>query len=252
MIWEKFTTGETYGGAYEAITKMMEGFDTDKSYADMIRLRVSGKLSDVATDVYYVAHEDGKALSRHWMGWGKHKDSIGNWGNFYTAEECRGKGIGGKLLNMWFEDFKSRSDLPLCFFCTANKELTEVYGRFGFRPALDGKDCGPLYLPVGNSPETFREFADGYYKPSDAVYHRPVDIGYRHEIDCLLRFYYYNNDLQFGFVEDDMHYLEAGYLYHQDNTGMLFSQDGHCVGWSYNGKIQIHPLYEKCEIIKEW
>ena len=249
MILEKFTSGDTSCVAYNAITKMMDGFDTDKAYADMIRLRVSGKIADKATDIYYVAHEDGKALSRHWMGWGKHNDAIGNWGNFYTAEECRGKGIGGKILNMWFEDFNSKSDLPLCLCCTANKDLTKVYSRFGFRPALDGADCGPLYLPVGDSPATFREFAENYYRPSDVIYHKPVDIGYRHEIDCLLRFYFYNSNTEFGFGEMD--YLEKGYLYAPEKTGMLFSSDGHCAGWSYDGKIQVHPMYVKSQIIEQ-
>lgn len=249
MIFEKFVAGDKSTTSYKAISDMMRDFDKDKAYADMIRLRVSGEIADKACDIYYVAHEDGKALSRHWCGWGKHKDAIGNWGNFYTAEESRGLGIGGKLLKMWFEDFKERKDLPLCFCCTANKDLTKVYSRFGFRPALDGKDSGPLYLPVGNSPETFREFADSYYKPSHVLYHRPVDIGYRHEIDCLLRFYFYNNNLEFGFGSLD--YLEKGYLYHPEKTGMLFSLDGHCVGWSFDGVLQVHPMYENSEIIKE-
>ena len=251
MIFEKIIAGDTSTVAYKAITEMMKDFDTDKAYADMIRLRISGEIADKATDIYYVAHENGKALSRHWCGYGNHKDAIGNWGNFYTAEECRGQGIGGKLLKMWFEDFNNAKELPLCFCCSANRDLTvNVYSRFGFRPALDGAECGPLYLPCKGSPETFREFADNYYKPSDVIIHKPVDVGYRHEIDCLLRFYFYNNKLDFGFGEMD--YLEKGYLYAPQKTGMLFSQDGHCVGWSYDGKIQIHPLYEKSEIIKEW
>lgn len=249
MQFEKFTAGDKSSPAYKAITEMMRDFDTDKAYADMIRLRVSGEIADKANDIYYVAHDNGKALSRHWCGWGKHKDAIGNWGNFYTDEACRGQGIGGKLLNMWFEDFKTGADLPLCFCCSASKELTKVYSRFGFRPALDGAEHGPLYLPCKGSPETFREFADNYYKPSDVIIHKAADIGYRHEIDCLLRFYFYNNKLEFGFGEMD--YLEKGYLYCPDKTGMLFSVDGHCVGWSFDGKIQVHPMYEKSQIIKE-
>ena len=28
-------------------------------------------------------------------------------------------------------------------------------------------------------------------------------------------------------------------------------EDGHCVGWSFDGEIQIHPLYKNSEVVKE-
>ena len=83
--------------------------------------------------------------------------------------------------------------------CTAaTGELTQLYGRFGFKPAIEGTDFGFLYMPLGNSPDTFREFHKTYYQPSDILYHRRASINYRHEIDCLLRFTYKDMGLEFG------------------------------------------------------
>ena len=73
MILEKYIAGGEKNGAYKALYDMMECFDTDKVYADMMRYRINGRAAGECNDVYYVAYEDGKGLSRHWMGFGKHK-----------------------------------------------------------------------------------------------------------------------------------------------------------------------------------
>lgn len=44
-------------------------------------------------------------------------------------------------------------------------------------------------------------------------------------------------------------YAEAAILYHPGKAGMLFTEDGHCVGWNFNGVNQVYPIYEKAEII---
>jgi len=249
MQIEKFVPGESKNVAAHALWGMMRGVDIDKSYADMMRYRISGKAAEDCNDIYYIAHEDGIAVSRHWNGWGKHPDAIGNWGNFYTADVCRGKGIGGKLLNFWYEDFQNTDNLPLCFLCSAGtKELTDLYRRFGFRPAMEGRDKGPLYMPVGNAPETFRAFYQSYYQPSEVLYHKPASVGYRHEIDCLLYFAYRDMGLDFGIGEWKK--VEEVLLYAPERGGMLFAKDGHCVGWSVDGQKQIYPLYVDSVIMK--
>ena len=128
MVFEKYTPGEDNIEAQTALTEMMRGVDEGVSYADTIRLRASGALAESCNDTYYLAIEDKKALARHWNGWGRHADAIGNWGNFYTDAACRGRGIGGALLRFWQEDFDTRLDLPLCFLCSAaTKELVALY-----------------------------------------------------------------------------------------------------------------------------
>lgn len=250
MILEQYIPGKEKNAAYQALFQMMDGFDEGKSYADMIRLRISGAVANECHDVYYIAHENQKALARHWNGWGKHSDAIGNWGNFYTDENCRGRGIGGALLRFWWEDFQKTEDLPLCFLCsTATKELTQLYERFGFRVAIEGTEFGFLYKPCGKSPETFREFHSFYYAPSRVLYHRPATIGYRHEIDCLLRFTFRDLGLEFGLSGQTR--IEKMLLDHPQRCGMLFSEDGHCVGWSLDGEIQIHPLYKNLKVIED-
>ena len=250
MIVEKYIPGKEKNAAYSAIYDMMKNFDPGQIYADVMRHRISGAAATECNDTYYVAHEDSKALSRLWMGWGKHADAIGNWGNFYTAPEHRGRGIGGELLSFWFEDLKKINNAPLCFLCTASSEaLVSTYAKFGFRPAIEGKKFGPLYMPLGKSPESFREFYTEYYKPSKRIYLRRATLNYRHEIDCLLRFSYINQGLKFGF--EDMPLAELALMRDRERCGMLFAEDGHCVGWSYNGEIQVYQLYNDSDIIRE-
>ena len=86
MTVERYVPGTPPNGAARAIADMMRDFDTGKSYADMMRYRICGAAADECNDTYYVAYREQKALSRLWMGWGRHRDAIGNWGNFFTVE----------------------------------------------------------------------------------------------------------------------------------------------------------------------
>lgn len=247
MIFEKYIAGETRGDAYRALIEMMKGRDLGVSYADMIRFRLDGGAADECFDAYYVARDGKRGLSRHWNGWGKHDDAIGNWGNFFTEEACRDQGIGGRLLELWFEDFKSREENPICFLCSAGtKELTMLYRRFGFRPAMTDADRGPLYMPIGDSPADFREFCNDYYKPSRALTSKPATVGYRHEIDCLLRFALTDIGMPFGIGA--MPQIENALLYCPERARILFAENGHAVGWSFDGEIQVHPIYKDSRI----
>ncbi len=250
MILEKYVPGTPKNAAFAAIAAMMNDFDAGVSYADMMRYRIRGEAATVCHDVYYVAHEDGAARSRLWMGWGRHADAIGNWGNFYTDQAFRGQGIGRRLLDFWFADLKNTPNPPLCFLCTTGSRwVTELYREYGFRPAIAGSEFGPLYLPIGDSPATFREFCAAYYRPSATLRLRRADIAYRHEIDCLLRFVYADRGLPFGIGEVGS--AEAALLYHPSRSDMLFSEDGHCVGWSFDGQLQLHPMYRDATVLRE-
>ena len=242
MLFEKYVAGEPKNNAFAALDAMMRGVDVGRSYADMIRYRLGGAAANECHDAYYVAHENGNAIARHWNGWGKHSHAIGNWGNFYTEEAYRGKGIGGKLLKFWWEDFHAREEHPLCFFCSAGtKELAELYSRFGFVPAMAGADRGPLYMPIGDSPSSFREFYNDYYKPSENIFYKSATVEYRHEIDCLLRFAFMDLGIPFGIGGVKM--IETALLYHPQRAGIFLSDHGRVVGWSFDRKIQVHPLY---------
>jgi GNAT superfamily N-acetyltransferase len=250
MTVERYVPGTPPNGAARAIADMMRGFDTGKSYADMMRYRICGAAADECNDTYYVAYREQKALSRLWMGWGKHPDAIGNWGNFYTDPAARGQGYGGALLRLWYEDFTHAAELPLCFLCTTgSRDITALYARFGFRPAIEGREYGPLYLPVGQSPSSFHEFCNSYYRPSDTLLLRPATVGYRHEIDCLLRFACIAMGHPFGLAGASC--AEEGLLYAPDRTDFLFTPDGHCVGWRFDGQLQLHPQYRSSRIIAE-
>lgn len=250
MTVEKFTAGDTRSIGYDAVCEMLKNYNPGKLAADMMRLRISGAASSECDDTYYVAVENGEAIARHWMGWGKHADAIGNWGNFYTKEEFRGRGVGREVLSAWYADFLSRKELPIAFFCTAaNEGLVSVYSRFGFVSALKSGDPCPLYLPVGNSPENFRDFCDFYYKPSETVIKKAAGIGWRHEIDCLLRFCFMDNGLDFGI--NGVESLEEALLRYPERAELFFAENGHAVGWAIDGVKQIHPSYLNSKIVNE-
>jgi hypothetical protein len=52
MVFEKYIPGEPKNKAYEALFEMMKDFDNDKSYADMIRYRISGACISVGLMIY--------------------------------------------------------------------------------------------------------------------------------------------------------------------------------------------------------
>ena len=250
MVIETFVPGKEATDAFLPLENMVKDRDVGKSYADMIRYRLKGSAAKECEDTYFVAHENGKGLCRLWMGWGKHPFAVGNWGNFFTAEEARGRGIGKEVLNFWYKDLKERGDLPLALFCSAaTEELTSLYARYGWRCADEGAKKGRLYLPLGNSPEKFEDFCKEYYLPADCLFQKEATVGYRHEIDLLLKFALKNKGLPFGFEE--VNGIEEILLYSPRRAHLLFTKKGKCAGWSLDGKNQIYPEYEKTPIVKE-
>ena len=249
MNFEIYVPGQPVNEAGKAISRMLEGYNVGATYADMMRLRLSGKVSDQCVDTYFVAHEGGTCYSRLWHGWGKHKVAIGNFGNFITLEECRGQGIGKQMMQMWHNDILQRSDKPLGLFCTGNERVVQLYYGYGFRAAGKGWAGGNLYLPLGDSPETFDAFCDMYYEPSEKLFARPACIGYRHEIDCLLRFYFMEQGLIFEI--NDLMKIEDALLYSPQRVQMLFTENGHCVGWQADETRRVHPQYKDTKIENE-
>ena len=244
MIFEKYDPAVRGTVAERAIFDMMKDVQ-GKSYADMIRLRISGRAAEECEDTYFVALEGGKCMSRLWNGWGRHKDAIGNFGNFLTAEEARGTGVGRELLRMWLQDLEEKAEKPLALFCSAYENIAPIYFPYGFRVAVSKGTVRYLYKPVGDSPETFQEFCALYYRPSAVLHRRPASIGWRHEIDCLLKFARADRGLDFGF---DGINLEAALLYHPGKAELLFAECGRCVGWMFAGEKQVHPDYENAAI----
>ena len=250
MKIEKFVAGCSDCEGYIAISKMLKGFKPESLAADMMRYRISGKASEECHDVYYVAIENQEGIARHWMGWGKHPGAIGNWGNFYTNEEFRGRGVGRALLTAWYDDFTSFESLPIAFLCTAaNTRLVEVYSRYGFRSALKDGDPCPLYMPIGDAPKDFRGLCEYYYTPSDRIYKKAASIEWRHEIDCLFKFYLMDNKMEFGI--NGVCSLEEALLRYPERAELFFTDSNRCVGWAIDGKAQLHPLYQNSQIVSE-
>lgn len=243
---DKFICGEPVSKAQIALSQMLENENNGVSYADMMRYRVANSAAEQCVDTYYVAQSGGKVCSRLWNGWGRHENAIGNFGNFVTVEELRGQGIGHKMLEFWHKDISARNDLPLCFLCMGDKRAAKLYFPYGFQAIEKGAEWGPLFMPLGDSPNDFRELCDLYYQPSDRLYVKKATVEWRHEIDCLLKYALWSMGLDHTI---NGAYLEQALLYSPNSAGLLFTEGGRCVGWELAGEIIVHPKYKNSEII---
>ncbi len=244
---EIYIPGETRPESTEVLIGAVKDIDPDKSYANMIRYRIDGNAADQCKDVYYICtDENGKFCSRLWMGWGRHKGAVGNWGNFNTDESLRGQGIGRIMMDAWTKDLANRDDAPLALFCTASERHTAWYKNYGWRCAMKDAVRGPLYFPIGNSPETFGEFCEMYYKPASSLTFKPATVEWRHEIDCLFKFamLYIDQD----YLPCGMESLEVSLLAGDKNVEIIFTDTNIPVGLSYKKPdgtkdIKIYPAY---------
>lgn len=246
LTYHNFRPEEGNSKAGDALSRMLAEESPGKSYADAMRARVSGMLASECADIYFVAHEDGACVSRLWYGWGTHERAIGNFGNFLTLEEYRGQGIGTRLLEMWYADLQSRSDLPLALFCTSAPKAALMYEKYGMRPIAQDAAYGPSYMPLGESPARFADFCEAYYQPSSYLISRPASFAYRHEIDCLLKFALSVRGESLGIGETPS--AEHAILYAPNRAQLLFTERGTCVGWSVDGQAQVHPAYRNLKI----
>ena len=248
---DKFICGEQESeaqfSAQRALADMLKNENIGASYADMMRYRVANKAASDCKDTYYVAHENGKAYSRLWNGWGRHEGAIGNFGNFVTLEEIRGQGLGHRMLEAWHDDISSRNDLPLCFLCMGDRRAAKLYFPYGFKTIEKGAEWGPLFMPLGDSPKDFREFCESYYQPSDVLIRRVATVEWRHEIDCLLKYSLWSMGLDHTI---NGKFLEQALLYSPEQAELLFTADNRCVGWALDGTVRVHPSYSKSEIVK--
>lgn len=248
LNFEIYAVGQNRPAGADALIDSLKDLDRDKSYADMMRLRASGDAAHQCNDIYYLCtDEHNRLISRLWMGWGRHGRAVGNWGNFLTDPSFRGQGIGKRLLDMWVEDVKDRADLPLALFCTAGSEkLAKMYAPYGFRCAIKDTHFGPLYCPLGNSPETFDEFCRDYYKPASALIFKPATLEWRHEIDCLFKFAMLA--LGLDYLPQGVESLEKALLDHDTSVEIIFTDTGTPVGIARikdDGQkdIRIYPSY---------
>ena len=243
-----YIPGKNRCDSASALQNSLKALDPELPYSQMMRIRASGNAARECTDIYYLCTDgENNLVSRLWMGWGKHERAVGNWGNFFTSPEYRGQGIGRKMLDFWHNDLKTRENLPLALFCTAGEEgLAKLYAPYGFRPALKNTTCGPLYCPLGNSPESFAEFCEQYYTPASSLTFKPATLEWRHEIDCLFKFAMLSKGLDY--LPKGMTSLEASLLEKDPHVEIIFTDTNVPVGLAVlheNEKkdVRIHPSY---------
>ena len=229
-----------------ALSNMIKDLDLGVAYADMLRIRVSGGAYKESVDRYYVAHENGICYSRHWNGWGRHENAIGNFGHFFTIEEMRGKGIGKRLLEMWHEDLMLQSNKPLVLCCTAGERPGKMYEAYDFLRVREGANWGPMFMPLGNTPKNFRDLCDMYYEPSDTLICKKATLEWRHEIDCLLKFAFFDRGIDFDI--GNVSYIEHALLHYPNDTRLIFTDKNRCVGWMLGKEVRLYPEYDAKKI----
>jgi len=231
---EKYVVGSEKNSVYNSLFEMIPKDD------EYMHLRLSGALTKVCTDMYFLTHEDGKGLSRVWMCYGKHENAVANWGAVFTAEEHRGKGYCEKTLDCCFETVNTLGNSPTALFCEAG-DITAFYRKYGFIPAIKGADKGPLYRPCGNSPRNFQEFCENYYTKTDELFIIDADFGWRNEVDCLLRFALLDIGEEFGIKDVERLWLLL--MKKSNRAKIILTKENKCAGWMVDDVMQLHPVY---------
>lgn len=236
---EKYTVGDEKDEVYRSLYEMIPEEDTN------LHMRLAGGANDVCRDTFFLTHEDGRGLSRIWMGYGRQEGAVCNWGAVFTLEEYRGRGYCGRTLDFSFEYIDSLNTPPPALFCTA-AGMAPIYGRYGFVPALRGRTYGPMYRPCGDSPRSFAEFCESYYTSTDRLFAIDAHYGWRNEIDCLLKFALWDMGEEFGICGVDN--LSALLMTEPSRAKIILTEENRCVGWSVDGVTQLHPSYRGLEI----
>lgn len=247
MIFKKFYSDEEFTSSSQGLIDMIDSTNHGTLHTEVFKKRVKGELADICHDAFYIAEKDGECVSRLWNGWGRHNDSVGNFGDFHTLDDFRGQGLGGKLLDLWYEDLMATADKPIGLFCTSAHMIAKSYEKYGMFCIVPGQTSGPSYMALGDSPKNFIDVCDLYYTHSDIIVQKKATFEFRHEIDLLLKFYFLSNGMNFGF--DNVQSLEQALVINPDSAKLYFTQNGHCVGWSVGDNIQLHPKYDKSAII---
>ena len=81
---------------------------------------------------------------------------------------------------------------------------------------------------------------------SDTLFCKKATVEWRHEIDCLLKFVFYDRGLDFNI--GNVAYLEAALLYNPNQAKVIFTDKGRCVGWALGNEIRLHPDYDETKI----
>lgn len=240
---EKYVVGSGETEAFKALKNTISKEDKYMHY------RLDGNLTDVCEDIYFVAHDNGVAISRLWMCYPKHDNAVANWGAFFTLEEHRGKGIGGKILDYCFEEISKLNNPPTALFCTAGKpQLAKLYGKYGFIPAIKNTSYGALYCPIKNSPETFEDFCKKYYTPAKQLITVKATFEWRNEIDCLLNFAMQDLGLSYA-INNESNLYDILLNTPERDAKVILTDDNKCVGWQLDGNTKVYPLYENFKLL---
>ncbi len=242
LKFEKYVVGSGETEGYKALKATIPAEDA------YMHFRLDGACVNDCEDIFFVAHEDGKALCRIWMCYPRHENAIANWGAVYTLEECRGQGLCNKTLTYCMEEIEKLENGPIGLFCTAGRQwLTDMYAKFGFTTAIHDTTSGPLYRPLKDSPKTFKEVCEKYYTPAKSLCAVKATWEWRNEIDCLLKFALQDIGMNYAVNgERDLNMILMNTP--ERDVKAILTDENKCVGWMIDGDYTIHPLYQNLKI----
>ena len=240
VMTDSYVVGSEKGRVFDLLKEMIAPDDR------FLLMRLFGEINDVSNDIFFLTHNGGNGLCRIWMSYPKHENAVSNWGAVFTPEEHRGNGYCAQTLRYCMDYIDHMPNAPLALFCTASIALTKVYKRYGFVTAIRGRDGGPLYRPLGNSPKTFQEFCEQYYTETDELHTVNATFAWRNEIDCLLRFALI--DLGEAFGINGVNDIWPIILDKPERVKIILTREKRCVGWMLDGETQIHPKYRGIKI----
>lgn len=143
-----------------------------------------GKNAPEIEDVFYFAEVNGEVAARLWFGFAP-GNGFGNFGNVFTAEKFRRRGILRRLMAHFAKDFQASS--AMCLSCDVGSEyVARTYGDYGFR-LLFGGNVGPMAI-VKPECGDFPALEGRFLGDAVPVRFRPGTVGDQFMVDKFLHY----------------------------------------------------------------
>lgn len=164
------------------------GFDSYRKYVNdqaywrlYYREALAGHNAPEVIDHLYLAEVDGVFVARVWFAYGI-RSGRGNFGNVYTEQEFRRRGLMNELLKPCARDFQ---DSPARMLCCASgdKFAVQSYLKYGFK-LIYGGEVGPLCLCKND----FFAEAEAAFADLSGLSVRPGRLADQFECDKFLKY----------------------------------------------------------------
>lgn len=179
----------------------------------------------------YVGRVDGVPCCRMWFGY-KLETGAGNFGNVFTIQEFRRRGIMREILTVCIRDFFASGAL-FCS-CDAAAAAAPAYERAGFK-RIFGPDKPPMAL-VRNGVASFAAVAEEAYRDVSGGTIRDGNLADRFDCDKLLRYAteVYRKIDPAGKATSYLSLWEEYVRPGRAKVKVLVAKSGFCAGYAYS------------------